>query len=560
MDGACAAAALEAHVHLRMGQLAEARECIQWIEHEAEAHGLEPRYLAALTDKGALLEMVGDLEGAVQVHKQALEIQRRSGEPLGVATAAGNVGRLLTRMLQPDEARVLLDESLRLFREVNNEAGAINALICIGDMERAGGELESAERAFTEAISRSGAEHLAVLRAVALLNHGHILRDRGHARAALEAFDASYEIAKELGDLRGVARSRLAQALALADSASPERSLDAFTEAERAFVDIGQPAGAIAATVNRAAVLCRVGRLKEGRNELAVAGEALTRAGDRRAAIEVSLALAEVQLIMGDAAAAEASLEAIDPAPGGPRLVLRRALLSARLSIRAGLLGDARHLVQAAAVTDASVAERFACDLQNCELAILADDPRAPALIADLLSALDPEAQPREYAAARTANAQYEFWRGDLNLAEASYGEAYARWQAMGEALPMLQAQGAQWRLEMLDGRLPPVGPVFAAGAALEEQPVRDAAAAMRSLALAMSMVAGGPHDEETRDAVADAIAGEIFILLSSGNRLAAASELAYAARVTGIERLAEEASRLFATIEVVPPLWFSEN
>ena len=62
MDGACAAAALEAHVHLRMGQLPEARECIQWIEYEAEAHGLEGRYLAALTDKGALLEMVGDLE------------------------------------------------------------------------------------------------------------------------------------------------------------------------------------------------------------------------------------------------------------------------------------------------------------------------------------------------------------------------------------------------------------------------------------------------------------------------------------------------------------------
>lgn len=560
MDGACAAAALEAHVHLRMGQLAEARECIQWIEYEAEAHGLEGRYLAALTDKGALLEMVGDLDGAVAVHKRVLEIQRRSGEPMGVATAAGNVGRLLARMLQPEEARVLLDESLRIFSEDNNDAGAINALICIGDMERSGGQLEAAERAFTEAIERASAQHLAVLRGVALLNQGHVLRDRGHAQAALEAFDESYEITKELGDMRGVARSRLAQALALADTAAPEHSLEAFAEAERAFAEIGQPAGAIAATVNRAAVLCRVGRLKEGRNELATAGEALIRVGDLRAAVEVNLALAEVQLIMGDAAAAEASLEAIDPTPGGARLVLRRALLSARLSIRAGLLEDARQVLGAAAIADASAAERFACQLQACEMAILADDPQAPGLIADLLSAVDPVKQPREYAAARTANAQYEFWRGDPDLAEASYREAHGRWQAMGEALPMLQAQGALWRLDLLAERLPAEGPIFAAAAALEEQPARDAAAAMRTLALALSMVAGGPHDAETGDAMADAISGEVFILLSSGNRLGAATELAYAARVTGLKRLGAEADRLFAAIEVIPPRWFAES
>lgn len=560
LDGACAAAALEAHVHLRIGQLAEARECILWIEHEAEAHGLTERHLAALTDKGALLEMAGDFEGALQVHKQALELQRRSGETLGVATAAGNVGRLLTRLLQPDEARVLLEESLRLFDDAGNEPGVINALICIGDLERAGGHLGAAEVAFAEAVERSGDEHLALLRAVALLNQGHILRDRGQVVAAQEAFDASGKIAQEFGDMRGVARARLAQALALADSAVPERSLEAFAEAEKAFVDIGQPAGAIAATVNRAAVLCRVGRMNEGRAGLLAAGEALSLAGDLRAAVEVGLALAEVHLIMGDAAAAEAALEEIDPTPGGARLVLRRALLSARLSMRSGLLGDARRLTDDAAIADASEAERFAGRLQDSELAVLADDPRAPSLLAELLAVVDPELHPREYAAARTANAQYEFWRGDLDLAEASYREAQARWQAMGEALPTLQARGALWRLEALAGRLPAAGPVFEASSVLEEQPARDAAASMRALGLSLTVAADKSLDRETEVAAADAIAGEVFVLLSSGNRLAAASELAFAATVTGISRLREEATKLFAATEVVPPRWFIDD
>ncbi len=561
MDGACAAAALEGHLHLRSGKLAEARECIDWVEHEAQEHELTGRYLSALTDKGALLEMVGDLDGAVQVHQQTLETQRRVGDPLGVATAAGNVGRLLTRLLQPDEAKELLLESLTLFRQEDSESGVVNALICLGDLERAAGQLDAAEEAFVEAVERAHSDQLAMLRAVAQLNYGHILRDRGQAAAALEALHASLEISKTIGDLRGVARARLAQALALADSSTPEASLEAFVEAEQAFISIGQPAGAIAATVNHSAVLCRIGNLVEGRAGLEVARTTLVEAGDQRAALEVGLALADVYLAMGDAAAAENLLDELEPEQGGARLVLRKALVSARMSLRAGLLGDARRLVDAARMDELSASDHFAMGLHDAEVAILAGEPEAPELLADLLTRADPDEHPREYAAARMANGQYEFWRGELDLAEASYREALGRWQEIGEALPILFAHGAIWRTEALAGRPPPAAPAHDAVTTLADHQAADAAASMRALATTLATAHGvelaEPDDE---GAGPDAIAAAVFPLISSGNRLAATIELAFAATVTGDAMLTDEARRLFASSEVAPPRWFNSD
>ena len=561
LDGACAAALLEGHFHLRAGELQVARECIEWVEHEAEANNLNSRYLSALTDRGALLEMAGDLGGAVEAHQLALGFQREGDDSAGIATSAGNLGRLLTRLLQPDEARELLEESLGLFRQIGNRPGVVNALICIGDLERGAGNLEAAEQALAEAIEQSNTEQLALLRGVAQLNRGHILRDRGQATAAMEAFDASLEVSETLGDVRGVARARLAQALTLADSSTPERSLEAFVAAEQAFLSIGQPAGAIAATVNKSAVLCRIGDLVQGRAGLEAAHDTLLQAGDQRAALEVGLALADVYLAMGDAAGAEGLVERLQAEQGGARLVLRKALVSARLSVRSGLLEDARSQVEAAQIDEASASERFACGLHDAELAILSGDPRAADLLADLLETADPDLNPREYAAARMANGQFEQWRGELELAEASYREALGRWQAIGEALPTLYASGAIWRTEALAGRPPAPAPAFDAVATLADHQAADAAAGMRALATTLATVAGEEAADPDDEAMGpDAIAAAVFPLLASGNRLAASIELAFAAIITGDEGLVDEARRLFSSTDVVPPRWFDPD
>lgn len=556
-DSACAAASLEAHIHMRSGDLASANAAIDWALAEAEQRGLISRQLSALSDKGALLEMVGDLSAAVAAHRQVLDVQRTIDNPLGVAAATGNVGRLLTRLLRADEASALLDESLRLYREADNEPGVINALICIGDLERGRGELQAAEAAFGQAIDRCTDGRFAPLRAVALLNYGHILRDRGRAEEAIEAFGDSRVLSTHVGDLRGVARARLAEAMALADSQTPARSLEAFTEAEQAFLTIGQPAGALAATVNRSAVLCRVGRLTEGRDGLAHARTLLLRMGDEQAALEVGLALAEVEIALGRIGAAEGLVAELDAAAGGPRLALRKGLISARLSLRAGLLADARDQLERSLVPEASLGERFACDLFGVELAILSGDPRAAEGLAALLETADPTDQPREYAAARGTNGQFELWRGDLALAEASYAEAVGRWEALGERLAVLQSSGGLWRARALAGRPPAAEEVQAAADELRELGAADMAASMgtlaRSLAAARDVGAGGDPSLG-----AAAVAEAVFELLRSGNRVAAIIELATAATLTGSAALEAEVRTLLDATDLCPPCWMS--
>ncbi len=562
MDSACAAATLEGRIHLLVGNLPAAGECIDWVLEHGSEHELNGRVLSAMTDRGTLLEAVGDINGAVETHVAVLAMMRQQDDLHGIATAAGNVGRLMVRLMRFDEARALLDEAQQLFGQLQDGPGIINVVICIGDLERGLSRLEPAREAFETAVALADSDGLALLRSVALLNLGHVMRDLGQAAQALQAFDSSHEITVRHGDVQGAARARLAQAMVLADSDSPARSIEAFEEAEAAFMRLGQPTAALAASVNRCAVLCRVGRLLEGRDGLEHARHMLQIAGDERAVVEVSMALCEVHIALGDAASAEELLESIGEDAGGPRLQLRRALISAKLSVRAGLLADSRAILDRVQLETCSMAEQMALQMLDCEAKVFNGDRRASKDLAELLATLEPVQQPREYAAVRSLNGIYELWRGDLHLAEASFREALARWQSLGEPLAAMQAKVGIWRVDALLGRELSAAEISEAAQQLVERNAADAAASMQVLAATAVAVSRGREpeeqievDDETGPSAAVSVA--VFPLLSSGNRLAAMTELALAATVTGDVELRKHANELFDSTDIVAPVWF---
>jgi hypothetical protein len=61
--------------------------------------------------------------------------------------------------------------------------------------------------------------------------------------------------------------------------------------------------------------------------------------------------------------------------------------------------------------------------------------------------------------------------------------------------------------------------------------------------------------DDETGPSAAVSVA--VFPLLSSGNRLAAMTELALAATVIGDMELRQHANELFDSTDIVAPVWF---
>jgi tetratricopeptide (TPR) repeat protein len=463
VNGWCAARSLVGRIHLRCGRLLDARAAFSEVAEQAARLRIEARELAALTELGAVCELEGDLREAIATHRTVLERQRARGDDVGVAVAAGNVGRMLPRLApghdatvvqdQESDARALLEESGRLFHAAGHKEGAVNALICLGDFERACGNLTAAEQALEAGVQLSLPPPPTPLHAVAWLNLGHVRRDRGRLDDAQEAFGRSREVAGQCRDTLAVARADLALALAASETRTPAEAVALFSDVETAFEALGQQGGALTARVNRAVLLARTGRLIESAELLHATRATLQRHGDRRAVLEIGLALAELSLARGMAQAALEELVAVRAATNaGDRLAVRMRLIEARLHLRHLELSAAAAAVASKPVAELSSAEAFSCDLLRADIASWQQSPAARPLLADLDQRAQATGGARDQAAVMLAAAGEALWSGDLQRCRASATAAQARFARLGEALARADAQLLLWYVDLAHG------------------------------------------------------------------------------------------------------------
>jgi predicted ATPase/DNA-binding SARP family transcriptional activator len=127
------------------------------------------------------------------------------------------LGEALTRIGQTDKARRPVEESLALFRELNDEPGEASALTCLGNLLRDQGSQPQASKLFRAsiAISRDAGDNWQIARALYGLAGGAFFT--GDLERSRTGFEESATIWTELGDelaatypLRGLADVALA--------------------------------------------------------------------------------------------------------------------------------------------------------------------------------------------------------------------------------------------------------------------------------------------------------------------------------------------------------------
>ena len=79
---------------MRGGDMAGAREAFEWVQAEATTHGLVTQELAARTDLGALMELGGDLDGALAMHEAILSRCLEQADPMAAANAGGRISQI----------------------------------------------------------------------------------------------------------------------------------------------------------------------------------------------------------------------------------------------------------------------------------------------------------------------------------------------------------------------------------------------------------------------------------------------------------------------------------
>jgi predicted ATPase/class 3 adenylate cyclase len=203
------------------GDLTEGRA---WLERMLEAVGDETSALRAdaLTGAANLAFMQGDLRAAAALQRGSLEIQRRMGDPQGVAYAANNLANTSVQLGDNARARELYEEAISITRDLGDVRGVAFGSINLADVAAREGDLaaaQSLEEEILASIRRLGDRWT---EAFALDAFARTARRAGQHERARTLHIEALAILEELGDRRGVARvlTQLAE-LALTDGDGP---------------------------------------------------------------------------------------------------------------------------------------------------------------------------------------------------------------------------------------------------------------------------------------------------------------------------------------------------
>ncbi len=173
------------------GYLSEGRT---WSESMLEGVGkpaIDPASARVLLGAGTLAGRQGDLEAAGRLLEESLRLFREVGDRWGIGWALDNLGMLALSGGDIERARTMFQESLEIFRQIGDRRGAACTLDNLGWAALLGGDIAGAQRHFEGA--------LAVFREIgdrrgtgrALGNLANLLRVRGDVRRARTLFNES---------------------------------------------------------------------------------------------------------------------------------------------------------------------------------------------------------------------------------------------------------------------------------------------------------------------------------------------------------------------------------
>lgn len=257
--------------------------------------------------EGIVKQNEGDSINARRKYEQALGIYREIGNKLGMANELDDLGDVLFSLGYLLESRQDYEQSMAIYAEVGHEngvcltKGALGALLLVlGDDN---GSIRTSQQA-VQICDRLGDQSKA---AIALSNLGRALRLQGHTDEASDAESRAVAGFVAIGDKQSAARARVTYAELLLDEGKLGQAESAAKDAVQEFVREKAARDAALAYAVLSQVLLREGDLLEARRATEEAANYLARCSDREAELMVAISAARVQAVAGGAATDDAA-------------------------------------------------------------------------------------------------------------------------------------------------------------------------------------------------------------------------------------------------------------
>jgi eukaryotic-like serine/threonine-protein kinase len=225
--------------------------------------GNKEREANSLFDLSATWASIGKLDDAQRGYEQALGIWRVIGDRSGEADTLSNLANIQMQREQYLDAKITTDRALRIFRDIDNKSSTAITLSNLSGLLWMQGNLEEALTTQKEGlvIARDTASNRTI--SVALNVLGLLLVERDDLAGARKSYEEAQSIATRADDKRDLAMAQGSLADLSIEEGHPERAEPLARQALEVFRGEGNPDSELATYEVWARALLAQGKLKE---------------------------------------------------------------------------------------------------------------------------------------------------------------------------------------------------------------------------------------------------------------------------------------------------------
>jgi predicted ATPase/DNA-binding XRE family transcriptional regulator len=222
------------------GHVVEGR---RWLEDLLARGGVVPPCVRArsLDAAGTLAFQNADYESAQARLEESLALFRALDDQPGVAGVLSHLGSLTFVQGQRAHARAMFEESLVVSRAIGDRAGTASVLVNLANMARAQAELDEAQTCLAQALELFRELRIRGPEANALHGMGNLAYDRGELARAVGCYRDALRLAQQVQDWGCVARCIESLAAVSGKQRQPARAAQLYGAVEALREDIGIP-------------------------------------------------------------------------------------------------------------------------------------------------------------------------------------------------------------------------------------------------------------------------------------------------------------------------------
>ncbi|MEH2101848.1 MAG: tetratricopeptide repeat protein [Nostoc sp.] len=209
---------------------------------------------------GILKANKGEVEEAIALYNQSLEIDERIGNFQGKAATLHQMGIIYANKGEIDEAIAFYNQSLEIDERIGNVQGKAPTLHCLGNLYANKGEVEQAITLYNQSLAITERIGNFQTKAATLYNLGYIYANKGEVEQAITLFNQSLEIFEHIGYVQGKEATLHNLAILYANKGEVDEAIALYNQS----LEITERIGDVRIQAN---TLCWLGYLAEQQGE-----------------------------------------------------------------------------------------------------------------------------------------------------------------------------------------------------------------------------------------------------------------------------------------------------